>query len=171
MDWNLIKLMILDVDGVLTNGKITMDADAEVTKSFYVQDGFAIKLWHRSGGQTVILSSRQHPAVMKRATELGIEQVHTGVADKLEGYMRIIKTNGCTDGSVCYVGDDLPDLHPLTRSGFGVAVSNAVSALKRRALYVTRRSGGAGAVAEVVEFLLRKQKKWTRLISCEDEAS
>lgn len=165
MDLQSIKLIILDVDGVLTGGTITMDADGECVKTFHVQDGMAIKLWQQSGGQVAILTSRKHPAVMNRAAELGIKQVHTGVEDKWSGYRQILEANRLGSESVCYVGDDLPDLKPLANCGFGVAVNNAVPAIKRRAKYVTRRSGGIGAIAETVEFLLRKQKKWTRILA------
>ncbi len=165
MNFQSIKLIILDVDGVLTGGTITMDADGESVKTFHVQDGMAIKLWQQSGGQVAILTSRKHPAVLKRAAELGITQVHTGVEDKLAGYEKILATNGLSNMEACYVGDDLPDLKPLAKCGFGVAVNNAVPAIKRRAKYITRRSGGIGAVAEIVEFLLRKQKKWTQTLT------
>ena len=164
MDWNQIKLMILDVDGVLTDGSITMDADGEMIKSFHVHDGYAIKLWQQSGGKAAILTCRQHPAIRRRASELDIEQVYCGVSDKVIGYEQILSATGLQDASVCYIGDDFPDLQPLKRSGFSVAVGNAVPAVKRRAWYVTRHHGGAGAVAEVVEFLLRKQRRWSRSI-------
>lgn len=161
MNLSAIDWLILDVDGVLTDGTITMDADGELTKSFHVQDGFAIKLWHQSGGHTAILTSRKHPAVKRRAAELGIEEVRVGVSDKLDGYEEMISSKGCSADSICYVGDDYPDLKPLSRSGFGVAVSNAVPAIKRSAGYVTRRRGGCGAVAEIVELILRKKKMWS----------
>lgn len=164
MDLQSIKLIILDVDGVLTGGTITMDAEGESVKTFHVQDGMAIKLWQQSGGEIAILSSRKHQAVLHRTAELGIMQVHTGVKDKWSGYQNILQENKLTDSEVCYVGDDLPDLKSLSQCGFGVAVCNAVPAIKRRAKYVTRRSGGIGAIAEIVEFLLRKQKKWTRIL-------
>jgi 3-deoxy-D-manno-octulosonate 8-phosphate phosphatase (KDO 8-P phosphatase) len=158
MDAVAIKLLILDVDGVLTDGKIRASADGQAAKSFHVHDGSAIKAWQRRGGKVAILSGRAEEAITRRAAELGIECVHTGVTDKLLAYDAIVSSAKCRDAAVAYVGDDLPDLQPMGRCAFPVAVANAVPAVKRAAAYVTRRCGGAGAVAEVIEFLIRKQK-------------
>lgn len=157
-----IKLLVLDVDGVLTDGRIQASSDGEPTKTFHVQDGCAIKLWRHSGGKVAILSGRTSDALAKRAAELGIDWVRTGVKNKLSAYAAILTAAGYKDPAVAYLGDDLPDLGPLLRCGFPVAVSNAVSEVKRAATYVTRRAGGEGAVAEVVELLLRKQGRWSR---------
>lgn len=155
-----IDLLILDVDGVLTDGRLTPLPGGEASKAFYVQDGCALKLWQRCGGQTAILSGRSDTAVLRRAAELGIECVRTGVSDKTAAYGEILASLGFRDAAVAYLGDDLPDLGPMARCGFPVAVANAASAVKRVATYVTRRGGGAGAVAEVVELLLRKRNQW-----------
>lgn len=160
----LIELLILDVDGVLTDGRLTTASGGESAKSFYVQDGCAIKLWQRCGGKVAILSGRSSEAVTRRATELAIEWVHLAVTDKLSAYDDIVASTGCDDAAVAYLGDDLPDVGPMLRCGFPVAVANAVPAVKRASLYVTRRGGGEGAVAEVVELLLRKQKRWSRAL-------
>ena len=109
-----------------------------------------------------VLSGRGGEAVVRRAAELGIELVHTGVTDKLAAYESILVSAGRRDEAVGYVGDDIPDLAPMARAHFSVAVADAVPAVKRAADYVTRRAGGRGAVAEVVELLLRKQKRWSR---------
>ena len=162
MDLTLIELLILDVDGVLTDGRVVTAPEGDGAKAFYVQDGCAIKLWQRCGGRVAILSGRGGEAVKRRAAELGIATVHTGVANKLAAYESILAAGGLTDSAVGYLGDDLPDLEPMARVGFPVAVANAHPAVKRAALYITRRGGGCGAVAEVVEFLLRKQKRWSR---------
>ncbi len=196
MDWQAIRLLILDVDGVLTDGRIVMSGesmtndaasplwDAErppltrrvnglsfvkddtAAKAFCVQDGSAIKLWQKAGGKAAILSGRKERSVERRAAELGIEQVVLGVEDKLDGYENILRETGCTDDATAYVGDDLPDLAPIKRCGWPVAVANAAPEVKRAAAYVTRRRGGDGAVAEIVELLLRKQGRWTRML-CE----
>ncbi len=162
MDLASIELLILDVDGVLTDGRIVTGPEGEGSKKFHVQDGCAIKLWQRCGGVVAILSGRGGSGVTQRAAELGIELVHTGVADKLAGYEAILESAGRGDEAVGYVGDDLPDLAPMTRARFSVAVADAVPAVKRAADYVTRLGGGRGAIAEVVELLLRKQKRWSR---------
>ncbi len=156
-----IRLLILDVDGVLTDGRITLSADGDAGKGFCVQDGFAIKLWQKSGRQVAILSGRGSSEITRRAAELGIRQVHVGIADKDKGYTAILKEAGMTDAEVAYVGDDLPDRAPLLRCGFPIAVANAVPTVKRWAAYVTRRAGGFGAVSEVIEMLLRRQGAWS----------
>ena len=156
-----IELLILDVDGVMTDGRITMAVQGEPVKAFYVQDGFAVKLWQRCGGKVALLSGRNESIVERRAAELGVEWVHTGATDKLAGYGAILARAGCGDAVVAYVGDDVPDLDPMSRCGFPVAVANAAPVVKRAAVYVTRRRGGAGAVAEVVELLLRRQSRWS----------
>ena len=157
-----IELLILDVDGVLTDGRIVMEGGGERTKHFHVQDGCAIKLWRRCGGKVAILSGRSAEAVDRRARELGVDWVHTGVERKLDAYKTILASSGLGDAHVAYVGDDLPDLGPMARSAFPLAVSDAVPAVKRSALYITRRGGGCGAVAEIVELLLRKKGRWSQ---------
>ena len=157
-----IDLLILDVDGVLTDGRLTPLPDGEASKAFYVQDGVALKLWQRCGGQAAILSGRSETATLRRAAELGIECVRTGVSDKTTAYRELLASLGFGDAAVAYVGDDLPDLGPMAHCAFPVAVADAVPAVKRAAAYVTRRCGGTGAVAEVVELLLRKRNQWCR---------
>lgn len=159
-----VELLILDVDGVLTDGHLTVAPDGEPAKAFCVQDGYAVKLWQRCGGKVAILSGRADQATTRRAKELAVEWVRTGVTDKLAAYQGIVDAAGCADAAVGYIGDDLPDLGPMSRCGFPVAVANAVPTVKCAACYVTRRRGGQGAVAEVVELLLRKQKRWARAL-------
>ena len=134
MDSALINLLILDVDGVLTDGRVTAGGDGKWAKGFYVQDGCAIKLWQRCGGRVALLSGRSEEVVERRATELGIELVRTGVEDKSSVYSALVASVGCGD------------------------------AAKRVSMSVTRRRGGGGAVAEVVELLLRKQQRWSRAL-------
>ena len=172
MDATAIELLILDVDGVLTDGRLfPAPQPSEVPelsgKAFHVQDGHAIKLWQRCGYQTAILSGRDSPYVTSRARELGIGWCRTGADDKLSAYVQLIESAAYIDAAVAYVGDDLPDLRPMARCGFPVAVANAVPAVKQAAAYVTRRAGGSGAVAEVVELLLRRQKRWSRALVME----
>ena len=157
-----IELLILDVDGVLTDGRLAMADTGEPAKTFYVRDGVAIKNWQRCGGKIAILSGRSEASVARRAVELGIELVLTGAEDKRTGYDAILAATGCRDVTAGYVGDDLPDLAPMGRCGFPVAVRNAAPAVKQAAMYVTRHRGGEGAVAEVIELLLRKRGQWPR---------
>ncbi len=164
MDFSALKLLVLDVDGVLTDGRIVLDAEGESVKVFDVRDGCALTYWKKSGGRTALLSGRESSALQKRGRELGVDWVHSGVSAKLPVYEAILKDAQLTDREVAYVGDDLPDLPPLYRAGLPVAVADAVPAVKRAAWYITRRSGGRGAVAEVVELILRKQRRWAGLI-------
>lgn len=163
MDPTHVELLILDVDGVLTDGTVAATSHGEPVQRFCVLDGCAIKLWRQCGHRVAILSGRGGEALTRRAAELGIDWVHTNVETKLPVYEAIRSRAGCDHRAVGYVGDDLPDLPPMSRAGFPVAVANAHPAVKRASMYVTRRRGGLGAVAEVVELLLRKQKRW----SCE----
>jgi len=156
-----VKLLILDVDGVLTDGRISPSGDDESVRWFHVHDGCAIKQWKRCGGMTAILSARAGRDVARRAAELGIDWVKVGVADKLAGYEAILASANCDDAGVAYVGDDLPDLGPMSRCAWPVAVADAVPTIKRTAQYVTRLAGGCGAVGEVIELILRKQNRWS----------
>ncbi|MEK6644804.1 MAG: HAD hydrolase family protein [Planctomycetota bacterium] len=156
-----ITLLILDVDGVLTDGGLPYSADGNEIKHFHVQDGGAIRLWQRMGGVVALLSGRTSPAVVARARDLGISLVLQGVADKLPAYEELCRKAGVTDARVCVMGDDLLDLPPMQRSGYSIAPSNALPVVKRVATYVTRRCGGAGAVAEAVERLLRRNGTWS----------
>ena len=164
MKWASIELLVLDVDGVLTDGRILSSLEGGWEKSFYVQDGCAIKLWSQMGGQVAIISGRSESALDRRAAELGIQTVCKGVSDKIAALNGILSSSGSSDRGVAYVGDDLPDIGPMSSVTFPVAVANAHPAVKRFAKYISRRPGGCGAVAEVVEFLLRKQGRWSRAL-------
>ncbi|HUU85249.1 MAG TPA: HAD hydrolase family protein [Phycisphaerae bacterium] len=160
MDLSTIDLLILDVDGVLTPGDVFCQEEGDLARTFNIQDGCGIKLWHRCGGRSALVSGRQTPVVDRRARKLGIETVLQGTADKLSAYRNVLTANAAGDEQVCYLGDDLPDLGPMGRCRFPVAVANAVPAVKQAAQYVTRRPGGRGAVAELIELILRKQRRW-----------
>lgn len=151
----MIKLLILDVDGVLTSGALPYDADGNRQKTFYVQDGGAIRLWQAQGGMVAILSGREAPSVNARAKDLGIPIVVQGVPDKVPAYETICRQAGVSESEVAVMGDDLPDLAIMRRCGYPVAVQNAHRFAKRLARYITRHSGGRGAIAEAVERLLR----------------
>ncbi len=162
MEFDRINLLILDVDGVLTSGQVVFDAEGPNTRTFHVHDGCFIKLWHHCQGRSAIISGRRCQAVERRAAELGIGRVVQGASDKLAAYQALLSDMEADDDQVCYVGDDLPDLGPMGRCALPVAVYNAVPTVKQRACYVTRRGGGDGAVAEVIELILRKQRRWSQ---------
>jgi 3-deoxy-D-manno-octulosonate 8-phosphate phosphatase (KDO 8-P phosphatase) len=147
MNWASIKLLLLDVDGVLTDGCLLSSTDGAWEKSFYVQDGCAVKMWIAAGGKVGIVTGRREDAVQRRAEELGIEIIHTGVACKAEALNAILLSMNMAPDEVAFVGDDLPDLAAMRSVGFPVAVANAHPAVKRSAAYVSRRHGGRGAVA------------------------
>ncbi|MBN2563540.1 MAG: HAD hydrolase family protein [Phycisphaerae bacterium] len=162
-DWALgrIRLLILDVDGVLTTGELPYCAAGSEVKVFHVQDGGAIRLWQAAGGVVAVISGRESPAVAARAKDLGIDFVAQGVVDKLPAYEAACREVGLTDAEVSVVGDDLPDLPPMRRCGYPIAVANAVPLVKRAARHVTQRRGGEGAVAEAIERLLRHDGMWS----------
>ena len=162
-----MKLLVLDVDGVLTDGRILSSTDGAWEKAFYVQDGCAVKMWGRAGGVSAIITGRSDAAIHRRAEELGIGHVRTGAGEKIAALQDILRATEMTADAVAYMGDDLPDLGPINASAFPVAVANAHPAVKRASAYVTRRGGGSGAVAEVVEFILRKQGRWAEALARE----
>lgn len=164
MDINRITVLVLDVDGVLTAGDVTIDDRSSRSMSFDIQDGCALKLWIRAGYRIGLVSGRRSTMVAERAAELGIEAVEQGVENKTTVWRAMLDRFQARPDACCYVGDDLPDLGPVRESGFGVAVANSVPTLKRYADFVTRRRGGAGAVAETIELILRKQKRWSSLV-------
>lgn len=160
MNLDSINLLVLDVDGVLTGGDVTFDDNNRRVMSFNIRDGQAIKHWKCTGHGVAILSGRDSPMVERRAVELGIEMVRQGITDKRPELTKMLEQLDVAPGSTCYVGDDLPDVAPMCACGFRVAVANAAHGLKRYADYVTHQCGGGGAVAEIVELILRKQRRW-----------
>jgi len=162
MNLTEIRLLVLDVDGVLTDGRIGGASGGEA-KRFHVHDGYAILQWRRAGGVVALLSGRNSDETANRAKELGIEWVRLGVADKARGLEEILTEADVPASVAAYVGDDGPDLPAMERCGFAVAVADASPAVKKMAHYVTRRGGGRGAAAEVIEMILRKQKRWSAM--------
>lgn len=160
-----IELLVLDIDGVLTDGAVSLTADGESSQTIHTQDGCAIKSWLGMDRQVALLSGRKNEHVAERARQLGIECIHTGVEDKRADFLDILDRLGCEPATVAYVGDDLPDVGPMALAGYPIAVANARPTVKRAALYVTRSPGGAGAVAEVIEHLLRRNRQWTAAVA------
>ena len=155
-----IRLLLLDVDGVLTDGRIVYDDHGVETKAFDVKDGHGLKLLQRAGVRIGIITGRQSRLVEVRAAELGIDILYQGVKDKLEPYRQILTEYGLRDEEVAYVGDDVVDLPVLRRVGFSAAVADAVDDVKPYVAYVCSRAGGRGAVREVCDLLLKESGAW-----------
>jgi 3-deoxy-D-manno-octulosonate 8-phosphate phosphatase (KDO 8-P phosphatase) len=155
-----VRLMIFDVDGVLTDGRIIYHDDGSEIKAFDVQDGHGIKLLQRAGIEGALITGRSSRAVEHRAHDLGITRVYQGARDKLEAYEEILEKTGLKHEEIGFMGDDLIDIPILRRVGFAVTVPNAVSHVIPYAHYVTRAKGGRGACREVCELLLQVQGLW-----------
>ena len=159
-----IELLVLDVDGVLTDGRIVYaDNDVEL-KAFHVRDGSGLKVWEAAGKRSALITGRQSRVVAMRAAEVGISHVFQGAADKLAVFQQLLQAVGLTPEQACYVGDDLPDLPLLRRCGLAVAVADACPEVRHDAHHVTQRPGGHGAVREVIELILRCQGHWQRVM-------
>jgi 3-deoxy-D-manno-octulosonate 8-phosphate phosphatase (KDO 8-P phosphatase) len=158
-----IKLLLLDVDGVLTDGKIVYTDSGEQIKAFDVKDGHGLKLLMRSGAEVVLITGRESKVVLHRARDLGIQEVYQKVTNKIEIYEKILKEKNLEDIHVGFVGDDLIDIPVLKRVGFSAAVEDAIPEVKEIVDYVTSKKGGEGAVREVCELLLKSQDKWEEL--------
>ena len=150
-----IKLLVLDVDGVLTDGRLYLSGTGDEFKCFHVHDGFGIKAVMAAGIGVAIISNRQSPAVTARMTELGVGEIHQGVADKKTILADLLAKRGLGSDQAAYVGDDLPDLEVMALVGLPIAVADAQSEVLKAAQWVTTLPGGAGAVREVCNLLLR----------------
>jgi 3-deoxy-D-manno-octulosonate 8-phosphate phosphatase (KDO 8-P phosphatase) len=159
-----IELLLLDVDGVLTNGGIVYADDGREWKQFHVRDGSALKLWQLAGKRAAILSGRTSAVVDVRAKEIGISLVLQGATDKLAAFRNLLERTELQPQQVCFVGDDLPDLPVLRNCGLAISVADACAEVLADAHYVTRAAGGNGAVRETVELLLRSQALWTNIV-------
>jgi 3-deoxy-D-manno-octulosonate 8-phosphate phosphatase (KDO 8-P phosphatase) len=164
-DLNAIKLLIMDVDGVLTDGGIIIHSDGSESKRFHVLDGHRVTLWHRAGLESAILSGRDTPATTLRAEQIGVKYVLQGCKKKLPVFEQFLKDTGYKPEQIAYIGDDWLDLPLLRRVGFAAVVANGVQEIKPYAHYVTKRTGGDGAVAEVIEHILRQTGRWNDLIA------
>ena len=162
-----IKLLALDVDGVLTNGQIIYDSQEREVKVFDVHDGYGLILLKRAGLKTAIISARSAKPVEIRAKDLKIDKMYQDAYPKMRAYRNLLKDFQLKDEEICFMGDDLPDLPVLQSVGFSVAVANAMDELKDNVDYVTHKAGGEGAVREVVELILKGQDKWQTLINGE----
>jgi 3-deoxy-D-manno-octulosonate 8-phosphate phosphatase (KDO 8-P phosphatase) len=157
-------LVLLDVDGVLTDGRITYGGDGEEIKSFDVKDGQGVKFLQEGGIEVGILSSRSSRAVGRRARELGIRMVRQGVKEKGAELAAVARRKKMSAEEIAFLGDDFADLPVFRRVGLGIAVADSIPELKRAAHYLTGAPGGRGAVREAAEAILKAQGKWARIV-------
>lgn len=159
-----IKLLLMDCDGVLTDGRLWLLENGDEHKSFNTQDGLGLSLLHRAGLKSGIISGRRSQAVIRRADELGIEFVRQGDLRKVEAFEQVLRQAGVDENEVAFVGDDLTDIPIMQRAELAVAVADAVAEARSVAHYVTQAKGGRGAVREVIEIILKSQGRWNDLV-------
>ncbi len=159
-----IEMILSDVDGVMTDGRLAFDNQGIETKQFHVRDGFGIKLWQRAGHKFGIITGRSSHIVKLRATELELDVVRQGFEEKLSTAKEAIAELGLAPEQVCFIGDDLIDLAVIRLVGLGVAVADAAAEVQEAAALVTRLGGGQGAVRETIETILKAQGRWAELI-------
>jgi 3-deoxy-D-manno-octulosonate 8-phosphate phosphatase (KDO 8-P phosphatase) len=159
-----LEWLLLDVDGVLTDGRLHVGPDGELFKSFHVRDGLAIKLAQAAGLRVGLLSARDSEIVRRRAAEIGIEEIVQGREDKGAAFAELLAAQGLAPERVAYAGDDLPDLAVLTRVGLSAAPADAAPEVLAAVDYVTTAAGGRGCVRELVERLLTARGSWSRLV-------
>ena len=159
-----IKVLIVDIDGVMTDGKLHYTNNGDEFKSFDVTDGLGLVIAQRKGIKCAILTAKQSNIVTKRASDLGIEKVYQGYHFKIEVLEDIKKAFEVSSEQICFIGDDIIDITVLKEVGFAVAVKNARSEVKKEADYITEAQGGNGAVREICELILKAQGKWEEVL-------
>ena len=159
-----IKLLLMDCDGVLTDGRLWLTEDGDEQKSFNTHDGLGLSLLHRAGLKSGIITGRASKAVTRRAAELGVEFVRHGEPDKIAAFEQLLQQADVAESEVAFVGDDLPDIPIMKRAELAIAVADAVAETRSVAHYVTQARGGRGAVREVVELILKSQGRWHDLV-------
>lgn len=159
-----IKLLLLDVDGVLTRGSIIYTDAAEEVKVFSVKDGLGIRLLMDAGIQVGIITGRRSQALQTRCDNLGITMIYDGISDKEQVLETIIRETGLGPDEIAFAGDDLPDIRIMRKTGLPIAVANACSEVRAEALYITAAYGGDGAVREISELILKSQGLWDQVI-------
>lgn len=160
-----VKLLALDVDGILTDGKIIYDSTGKEIKQFDVKDGYGIALFKGAGLKTSIISARKSDVVDIRNRDLKIDKLYQGAHPKIDAYLQMLKDFNLKDEDVCFMGDDITDLQVLKRVGFSATVADAVDDVKEHVDFITQRKGGQGAVREVIELILKTQGKWQDIIN------
>ena len=159
-----IKLLILDVDGVLTDGSITLDNKGNEYKSFHVRDGHGIKMLQRGGLQVAIITGRNSKVVERRAKELGITEIFQKCFNKKIAYEKLVRKYRFSDENVAYIGDDIVDIPIMTIVGLPVAVADADELTKKYAVMITKRKGGRGAVREITDLILKSKGIWQGML-------
>jgi 3-deoxy-D-manno-octulosonate 8-phosphate phosphatase (KDO 8-P phosphatase) len=159
-----VKLLLLDCDGVLTDGRLWLLQDGDEHKAFNTKDGLGLELLRRAGLRAGVITGRTSTALARRAKELGIEFLRQGNEQKIAAFEEVLRSAGVEDDEVAFVGDDLSDIPLMRRSEFAVAVADAVAETRAAAHYVTQAKGGRGAVREVIEIILKSQGRWHELI-------
>jgi 3-deoxy-D-manno-octulosonate 8-phosphate phosphatase (KDO 8-P phosphatase) len=163
-DLKQIKLLAMDVDGVLTDGTITVGSDGTEFKTFNLLDGHGIRMWRRAGLKTALISGRESAVTKQRADEMEIDFLYQPCQQKLDCFQKLLVDTQLEPKNIAYIGDDVLDIPLVRRAGFGVAVANAVDELKTAAIYITSRPGGNGAVREVIEYILKNTGRWDELM-------
>ncbi len=159
-----IKLLLLDVDGVLTDGRIIYDSRGRDMKFFDVHDGLGVYALRRAGIKTILITAKGSRTIKPRARDMQVEEVFANIIPKTSVLNKILKKYKLDKDEVCFVGDDLVDLGLMKKVGFSIAVFNAVPEIKQAANYITIKEGGRGAVREVAELILKTQDKWRDII-------
>jgi len=160
-----IELLVLDVDGVLTDGRITLTPQGDEVKSFHAKDGAGMKYWKRVGKKLAIISGRGSPAITRRAAELDVDVVRLNSKDKAPAYDEVLSELGLSEQQTAVMGDDLTDLPLMARCALPMAPGDAADDVKAAAAYVTRLGGGAGCVREAIETILRATGRWEEIMA------
>ena len=165
IDYQRLELLVLDVDGVLTDGRIAISPRGEEVKTFDAKDGAGIKYWIRAGGKAAMISGRESAAIQARADELGVQAVRVGAKVKLPAYREVLAELGYEPAQAIVMGDDLPDLPLMRECGYSAAPADAVAEVCRAADYIATLPGGQGCVREVVERVLKRAGKWGGILA------
>ena len=163
-----VKMLLLDVDGVLTDGRIIYDSRGRDSKFFDVHDGLGVYLMKKAGIHVILITAKNSRAIRPRARDMQVEAVFADISPKSVVLEALVKKYGIAKEEICFIGDDLVDLCMLRRAGFPVAVSNACAEIKEAAVYITSKKGGRGAVREVIEIILKAQDKWQEAVKAYD---
>lgn len=159
-----VKLLLLDCDGVLTDGRITLLENGDEEKSFHTRDGHGLVLLHRAGLQSGVISGRTSTALERRARDLGIRHLRQGTHNKIVEFREVLAAARVAEEETAYIGDDVTDIPLMRRCGLSAAVADATPDTRAHAHYITQLSGGFGAVREVCELILKAQGRWTELM-------
>lgn len=159
-----IKILLLDVDGVLTDGSLIFSHEGQESKAFNTQDGFGLRLLQEAGLEIGVITARSSEAVARRCANLKVRYIYQGAGNKLEAYKEILRQSGCKPFEIAYMGDDWLDLVLLTRAGFSAAPANGVREVQDAAHYTTERSGGHGAVREICDLILEAKGRYRELL-------